>query len=58
MNKIVVLMILIGVLVVFLMFNILNGDFFNGIINLAILGVATSALLKSLREPPTQKEDK
>ena len=51
-------MILIGVLVVFLIFNVLNGDFFNGIINLIILGVASSALLQSLREHETQKEDK
>jgi uncharacterized membrane protein YeaQ/YmgE (transglycosylase-associated protein family) len=50
MNKNIVLMVLIGVLLFFLIYNILSGDFFNGIINLIILGVVSSALLKELRE--------
>ncbi len=49
-------MVLIGVLLFFLIYNILSGDFFNGIINLIILGIVSSALLKGLREQEKQKE--
>jgi hypothetical protein len=49
MNKNIVLMILIGVLLFFLIYNILSGDVFNGITNLIILGIVSSALLKGLK---------
>jgi hypothetical protein len=49
-------MILIGVLVVFLIFNILSGDVFNGITNLIILSIASGTLLQRLRGQARQKE--
>ena len=49
MNVNIVLMVLIGVLAFLLLQNILNGDFFNGIINLVIISIVGSALLQRLR---------
>ncbi|MEE8323154.1 MAG: hypothetical protein V3R57_05995 [Candidatus Bathyarchaeia archaeon] len=49
-------MVLIGVLAFLLLQNILNGDFFNGIINLVIIGIAGSALLQRLKSQEKQKK--
>jgi len=49
-------MVLIGVLAFLLLQNILNGDFFNGIINLAIISIAGSALLRKLKGQEKQKK--
>jgi len=50
-------MVLIGVLVVFLILNILSGDVFNGITNLIILSIASGTLLQRLKSQARQKED-
>ncbi len=54
----ILLMILIGVLVILLIFNILSGDVFNGITNLIILSIAGGTLLQRLRRQEKQKEGK
>lgn len=56
MNANILLMVLIGVLVVFLILNILSGDVFNGITNLIILSIAGGTLLQRLKSQARQKE--